>query len=296
MRHRSPLLFPALLLSLIATRTVADDDGQSPSGAESSQAVSDFQHDGVWKPKGAMMSGVLLPPPALEAITLRIEDDQYEVTVEGENHSDKGTFTLDESVTPMRMTIRSHSGPNKGKTILAIFEIKGPDAMRVCYDLSGKTFPKNFKSPRGSERYLVGYRRQPMPQTSDVPFGIGNREQPTESQLSAFAKGFCVAMRRRHAEENVPSLRGYFDPSYLQQHGLLDGDFQLQMRPVYGIRNIQLADDRRTILCYYETNQGRSEVILLRTVVREGKLYLSPVKPPDATTRRFEPWILHVAL
>jgi len=83
-----------------------------------------------------------------------------EVTVKGEEHSDAGTFTLDETVTPKRMTIKSESGPNKGKTFLAIYEIKSADAMRVCYDLSGKQFPKEFKAPKDTELYLVGYRRQ----------------------------------------------------------------------------------------------------------------------------------------
>ena len=32
--------------------------------------------------------------------------------------------------------------------------------MRVCFDLSGKEFPKEFKAPRDTELYLVGYRRQ----------------------------------------------------------------------------------------------------------------------------------------
>ena len=35
--------------------------------------------------------------------------------------------------------------------------------MRVCYDLTGKLFPKEFSVPSGTQLYLVGYRRQ-MPQ------------------------------------------------------------------------------------------------------------------------------------
>jgi len=106
------------------------------------------------------MRGVFLPPPALKAITLTIHQGIYEVIVEGEDHSDKGTFTLDESVTPMRMTLKSTEGPNRGKTFLAIYEVTGPHAMRVCYDLSGTAFPKEFKAPKDTDLYLVGYRRQ----------------------------------------------------------------------------------------------------------------------------------------
>ena len=129
--------------------------------ADEPQRANEFRFDGVWKPKSAMLGGVLLPPPTLKGTTLTIEGDRYEVTVEGEDHADRGSVTRDESVTPHRMTIKSQEGPNKGKTILAIYEIKGPDAYRACYDLSGKAFPKDFKSPKGSQLYTVGYRRQP---------------------------------------------------------------------------------------------------------------------------------------
>lgn len=36
--------------------------------------------------------------------------------------------------------------------------------MRVCYDLSGTEFPKEFKAPRGTQFYAVGYRRQKQDQ------------------------------------------------------------------------------------------------------------------------------------
>lgn len=141
----------------------------------------EFRYDGIWKPKGAMLRGVLLPPPALEAITLKIENGKYEVTVKGEEHSDEGSFTLDESATPKRMTITSTSGPNKGKVFLAIYEIKGENAMRVCYDLSGKEFPKEFKAPKGTDLYLVGYRRQesqPSDASNSLPQGESSCGDP----------------------------------------------------------------------------------------------------------------------
>ena len=156
-----------VILCLVSAHVAAGDETKNVERAESSQDNSKFQYDGIWKPKGAMLGGVLLPPPALKAITLRIDKDKYEVTVDGEDHSDMGTFTLDETTTPKRMTIKSTAGPNKGKTFLAIYEIKNADAMRVCYDLSGKAFPKEFKAPKDSELYLVGYRRQ-VPDANDA--------------------------------------------------------------------------------------------------------------------------------
>ncbi len=153
--------FLLFILCLLSCDSLADDTETKNLLAE--QETNEgilFRFDGVWKPKGAMLGGALLPPPALDAITLRIDDDKYEVSIKGEEQSDKGTFILNENVTPKRMTIKSTSGPNEGKTILAIYEIKAAHAMRVCYDLSGKDFPKEFKAPKGTALYLVGYRRQ----------------------------------------------------------------------------------------------------------------------------------------
>ncbi len=167
-----------LILCLLACDSRGDDnDTKDASTEQKTSEQIKFQFDGVWKPKGAMLGGVLLTPPALNAITLRIDDGKYEVSIEGEERSDKGTFTLDENAAPKRMTIKSTSGPNQGKTFLAIYEIKAEDAMRVCYDLSGKEFPKEFKAPKDTSLYLVGYRRQASPSTNPAEALNQNEEQ-----------------------------------------------------------------------------------------------------------------------
>ena len=38
--------------------------------------------------------------------------------------------------------------------------MKDGDSLRICHDLSGKEFPKEFKAPKGTQLYLVDYRRQ----------------------------------------------------------------------------------------------------------------------------------------
>lgn len=116
--------------------------------------------EGNWKPIAAVLGGARLPQTALDAITLKITGTNYEVTVAGEKEPDRGTSTLYKSTTPMRMTITSTNGPNRGQTFLAIYEMKDNRSLRVCYDLSGTAFPKEFKAPKGTRLYLVGYRRQ----------------------------------------------------------------------------------------------------------------------------------------
>lgn len=116
--------------------------------------------EGVWKPVKAALGGAPLPPPALKPITLKIEGDQYVVTVEGEPQPDKGISELDTSTMPKRMSTTSLEGPNKGKTFLAIYEFLDEDTLRVCYDLSGSAYPTGFESPKGTQHYLVTYKRQ----------------------------------------------------------------------------------------------------------------------------------------
>ena len=126
-------------------------------------------HEGVWKPIAAVLGGVQLPEDAVKAITLKVTDGNYEVTIEREGKPDKGTCRLDTTANPKRMTIKGTDGPNRGKTLLAIYEMKDAVSMRVCYDLSGKDFPKEFKAPKGTQLYLVDYRRQSKKQAGTTP-------------------------------------------------------------------------------------------------------------------------------
>ncbi len=145
-----------LILAAVLPLAMRADDKQVASDAKAGVITQ----EGVWKPIAAVLGGARLPEPALKAITLKITGGHYEVTVEGEKEPDKGTCTLDTSTSPKRMTIKSTDGPNRGKTFLAIYEMKDTVSMRVCYDLSGTDFPKEFKAPKGTALYLVGYRRQ----------------------------------------------------------------------------------------------------------------------------------------
>jgi hypothetical protein len=50
-------------------------------------------------------------------------------------------------------------GPNKGKTFLAIYELD-KDSLKVCYDLSGKARPTEFKTKPDTTLFLVTYTRE----------------------------------------------------------------------------------------------------------------------------------------
>jgi uncharacterized protein (TIGR03067 family) len=113
--------------------------------------------DGTWLPSSAELAGKPFPDDVRKTIKLVIKGDKYTVTVG--KQVDQGTVQRMPSETPKAMDITGTEGPNKGKTMLAIYERKG-DTLRICYDLSGKKRPTEFKTEPGTALFLVGYKRE----------------------------------------------------------------------------------------------------------------------------------------
>jgi uncharacterized protein (TIGR03067 family) len=113
--------------------------------------------DGTWQLTEGEVSGTKLPANAVGAIVLVVTRDHYRVTTaEG---PDEGTVRLLPDRNPKAMKIEGTKGPNKGKTMLAIYELKD-DKLRVCYDLSGQAWPMEFKSKPKTQTCLAIYRKQ----------------------------------------------------------------------------------------------------------------------------------------
>jgi uncharacterized protein (TIGR03067 family) len=138
-------LFVAFALVLMLSPAVGGADAK------------DDKMDGTWLPVTAEIAGQPFPEEVRKSMSLVIEGDKYTVTV-GKN-MDRGTVKRNPSAKPKAMDITGTDGPNKGKTFLAIYEHKG-DTLRVCYDLSGKKRPTEFKTEPETQLFLVEYKRQ----------------------------------------------------------------------------------------------------------------------------------------
>lgn len=114
--------------------------------------------DGTWLPSLAELAGEKFPDEVRKTIKLEIKGDQYTVTAGTAEH-DREICKRNPSAKPKALDIMGTEGPNKGKTILAIYERKD-DTLRVCYDLSGKARPAEFKTAAGSPLFLVEYKLQ----------------------------------------------------------------------------------------------------------------------------------------
>jgi uncharacterized protein (TIGR03067 family) len=111
--------------------------------------------EGTWRGSRAELGGKKMPDKVIASLTLTLKGGTYEAVAES---ADRGTVRYDTSAEPRAMDIKGVEGPNKGKTYLAIYELKH-DTLTICYDLSGASRPKEFKTQPGTRLFLVTYAR-----------------------------------------------------------------------------------------------------------------------------------------
>jgi uncharacterized protein (TIGR03067 family) len=116
----------------------------------------DKSMQGTWQMQTAELAGKEFPEEIRKNTKLVLKGDTYLVTIGKE--SDEGKCKVDSGKTPKELDIIGGKGPNQGKTFLCIYELKG-DTLKVCYDLSGKGRPKEFKTSPGTQLFLVTYQR-----------------------------------------------------------------------------------------------------------------------------------------
>jgi len=111
---------------------------------------------GTWKPVEVELGGVKLPEAVFSAWRLELTKGAY--ALKGAESPDSGTVKADATKKPATMDVTGTDGPNKGKTFPCIYELSG-DTLKICYDLSGKKRPEEFKTEKGTKLYLVTYKR-----------------------------------------------------------------------------------------------------------------------------------------
>src|SRR5262249_42967226 len=104
--------------------------------------------------------GQKAPEDEVKKLDLRVilMGDKYTVKM-GDKVIDRGTGKADPTKDPKTTDIVPSEGPSKGKTILAIYEVKGA-TLRMCYNLEGKAGPTAVATKEGSGLMLVVYQRE----------------------------------------------------------------------------------------------------------------------------------------
>ena len=136
--------------------------------------------EATWIMLTAELSGQKLPDSGFKDTKLVLADGRYTY------QNDQGTYKLvsvEDPKSPKAMDITGTNGPNQGKTFLAIYELTG-DTLRICYDLSGETRPKEFTTKAGTKEFLATYKRgqasQPSDKVSVQQPAINQKEQSME--------------------------------------------------------------------------------------------------------------------
>jgi uncharacterized protein (TIGR03067 family) len=106
----------------------------------------------------ATVAGKDLVVHELRVKYLVLDSGGYSI-VDRTNHIvDSGEYLVDDGASPQTMDIVGREGPNAGRTMLAIYQLKA-NRLTVCYDLDGKERPADMQ-PREDQLFLsITYER-----------------------------------------------------------------------------------------------------------------------------------------
>jgi uncharacterized protein (TIGR03067 family) len=111
------------------------------------------QLEGAWVPIAASVAGSRLAVDQLRVRYLLLEAGGYSIIDRSNQVVDGGCYLLNEELTPATMDIVGRSGPHAGRTMRAIYELRG-DELTVCYDLEDKERPANLQ-PQDDQLLLL---------------------------------------------------------------------------------------------------------------------------------------------
>jgi uncharacterized protein (TIGR03067 family) len=116
---------------------------------------------GAWAPIAASVADQPLRLEDLRVRYLLLHAGEYRI-VDASNHVvDRGHYHLDEKRSPPTMDIVGQSGPHAGRTMLAIYELRG-DELTVCYDLERPERPANLEQQPDQRKLRITYTRAPI--------------------------------------------------------------------------------------------------------------------------------------
>lgn len=124
-------------------------------GAATADETAPLQ--GTWLVKSATMAGEPVAQEIVQQLRLEIRGLSYTVTTAA--GPDEGKLELDAKASPKRMKIIGVRGPNKDRTILAVYELTG-DELKISYLMRGEKYPTDFTSTAENKHFVVVYERK----------------------------------------------------------------------------------------------------------------------------------------
>lgn len=112
--------------------------------------------DGNWYLLSASLAGSQIEGNSWVSSLLRFDDEAFEMNVA--DTAIKGSFEINSSTSPRQLSIQG-SDLFAGKSIMAIYDFPEAGVMRICYDLTGVGFPKDFESTPENGYFLATFKR-----------------------------------------------------------------------------------------------------------------------------------------
>lgn len=171
MRTLTILLLAGLMFSAGCSRSApaAATAQSSPEQAASTIAEDHEKLQGTWKMDRATFNG--------QGVTKDIRwvfDGDHMTIVSGGNYQNgmRSEFQLGTGESPNTILIKYLDNPLAyqgvtGGSYTGIYKLSG-DKLRVCYDMTGRHYPKNFDAPKGTGRISEEFTRE---QTEQHPAG-----------------------------------------------------------------------------------------------------------------------------
>jgi uncharacterized protein (TIGR03067 family) len=114
---------------------------------------------GTWKIVSVEVEGAKPEEDFLKNARLVVKGDKF--TFKRGDLSNGGTYKVDVTAKPKTIDITYTEGPEKGKTLLGIYDLEG-DTGKICIALPGNDRPKEFVSKPGSGHVLEVLKREKM--------------------------------------------------------------------------------------------------------------------------------------
>ncbi len=112
---------------------------------------------GTWQLTAWEADGKAKPDKEIEGGKLNLKGDAYDVKLAGID-AVTGTMIVDGAKDPKTIDITDAVGPNKDKTCLGIYELKG-DVFRVAFAVPGKPRPTTFTTEPSDGRWVHVWKR-----------------------------------------------------------------------------------------------------------------------------------------
>jgi uncharacterized protein (TIGR03067 family) len=143
------------LVALMAGSLVAADDRKEEAIQKDYERLA-----GTWRLASAVEDGKPVPEEQIKNTRLITKGDTF--VIEGDTSlgtSPAGTFKIDPTKRPKAVDSLQGKGPQKGETVLGIYEILDANTKRACWAPPGQPRPTAFESKPGSGHLLQVWKR-----------------------------------------------------------------------------------------------------------------------------------------